>query len=129
VSFRCGPLALQSILRSDQRLLTSSHTNVLMKISKAASTQEGFSLPQVAELSKRIGLDYQMAFRGEAVGTRSTASVTKLENGTQWNASLPFVVPSVVHWKVGHYAAIVRQVGDRYLVEDPTFGNNVWATR
>jgi YD repeat-containing protein len=35
----------------------------------------------------------------------------------------------VVHWKAGHYAALVRQVGDRYLLEDPTFGNTVWATK
>ena len=34
-----------------------------------------------------------------------------------------------MHWKVGHYAALVRQVGDRYLLADPTFGNTVWATR
>src|SRR5205085_1203506 len=40
-----------------------------------------------------------------------------------------FIVPSVVHWKVGHYAAMVRQEGDKYLLEDPTFGNTVWATR
>jgi hypothetical protein len=39
-----------------------------------------------------------------------------------------FVVPSVVHWKVGHYAAMVGQEGDRYLLQDPTFGNNVWTT-
>ena len=40
-----------------------------------------------------------------------------------------FVVPSVVHWKVGHYAALVRQQGDMYLIKDPTFPNNVWATK
>jgi RHS repeat-associated protein len=34
-----------------------------------------------------------------------------------------------VHWKAGHYAAIVRREGDRYLVEDPTFDTTVLATR
>ena len=38
------------------------------------------------------------------------------------------MVPSVVHWKVGHYAAMVRQEGDRYQLQDPTFGNDPWAT-
>ena len=124
VSFRCGPLALQSIKRS-----LNPHSPVEMEIFNSASTQKGFSLPQVAELSKKVGLNYQMAFRGSPVGTRSTASQNNLENGTRWNASLPFVVPSVIHWKVGHYAAIVRQDGDRYLVEDPTFVTTVWATK
>jgi len=77
-------------------------------IYKSASTQKGFSLPQVAELSKQIGLNYQMGFR---------------EKGAA------FVVPSVVHWKVGHYAAMIRQDGDRFLLQDPTFQNDVWATK
>ena len=40
-----------------------------------------------------------------------------------------FIVPAVVHWKVGHYAALLRQEGDRYLLQDPTFRNDVWATK
>ncbi len=63
ISFKCGPLALQSILLSDQRLLKSSPTNAMMEIFNSASTQKGLSLPQVAELSKKVGLNYQMAFR------------------------------------------------------------------
>jgi RHS repeat-associated protein len=108
VSFRCGPLALQRILLSDQSVLRSTATNAMMEIFNSASTQQGFSLPQVAELSKRIGLNYQMVHREKAGD---------------------FVVPSVVHWKVGHYAAMVERDGDRYLLEDPTFGNTVWATK
>lgn len=103
VAFRCGPLALYRIKLSLDR------TDPAMElIRNAASTQQGFSLPQVTELSRKIGLNYQMAFR-EKDGA--------------------FIVPSVVHWKVGHYAALTRQDGDRYLLEDPTFGNRVWATR
>lgn len=103
VSFRCGPLALQSIQRSlDTRAADE------MAIFNSASTQQGFSLPQVAELSKTIGLNYQMAFRKQRG---------------------EFILPSVVHWKAGHYAALIRKEGDRYLLEDPTFGNTVWATQ
>jgi hypothetical protein len=36
------------------------------------------------------------------------------------------VVPSVVHWKQNHYAAIVERSGDSYLVKDPTFGRPLW---
>ena len=103
VSFRCGPLALQSIKRS-----IDPEAPVELEIFNSASTPNGFSLPQVAELSTKVGLSYQMAFRQERG---------------------EFVVPSVVHWKVGHYAAIVRKDGDRYLLEDPTFATRVWATR
>ena len=118
VSFRCGPLALQSILKSDQSLLASAAIHALMEIFNSASTQKGFSLPQVAELSKKVGLNYQMAFRDSS---RSEIGNRKSE--------IEFVVPSVVHWKVGHYAALVRQEGDKFVLQDPTFGNEVWATR
>ncbi|PYJ60145.1 MAG: peptidase C39, bacteriocin processing [Verrucomicrobia bacterium] len=103
IAFRCGPLALHRI-----KLSLNPKDGGDAAIYKSASTQKGFSLPQVAELSKQIGLNYQMAFR---------------EKGAA------FVVPSVVHWKVGHYAAMIRQDGDRFLLQDPTFQNDVWATK
>jgi len=102
-AFRCGPLALLRI-----KLAVDPHHPATDIISKSASTQKGFSLSQVAELSQQIGLNYQMAFR---------------EKGGA------FAVPSVVHWKLGHYAALIRREGDRYLLQDPTFRNDVWATR
>jgi RHS repeat-associated protein len=103
IAFRCGPLALYRI-----KLTVDPKNPAAELIRNAASTQRGCSLPQVTELSRKIGLTYQMAFRQK---------------------DAPLVVPSVVHWKVGHYAALTRQVGDNYLLEDPTFGNTVWATR
>ena len=134
VSFRCGPLALQSIKRSLNPLAP-----VEMAIFNSASTQKGFSLPQVAELSKKVGLNYQMAFRGSPSNRssrRKSAPTSPAERvsgltsaATSDGVRGDFIVPSVVHWKVGHYAAIVRQEGDRYLVEDPTFINSVWATK
>jgi RHS repeat-associated protein len=127
ISFKCGPFALQRILLSDQSLLTSAATNAMMEIFKSASTQKGLSLPQVAELSKNVGLNYQMAFRGGPLSRPSaTLSPSDVERDRERGS---FIIPSVVHWKVGHYAAMVRQEGDKYLLEDPTFGNTVWATR
>lgn len=102
VAFRCGPLALRSI-RLALNLPGSSDVEIL----KSASTQRGCSLPQVAELSRKIGLNYQMAFRDTG----------------------EFATPSVVHWKVGHYAALLRRAGDLYELRDPTFGNSTWATK
>lgn len=102
IAFRCGPMALRSI-RIALGLPGSSDAEIF----KSASTQRGCSLPQVAELSRKIGLNYQMAFRDTG----------------------DFVVPCVVHWKVGHYAAIVRKIGDLYELQDPTFGNSTWASK
>src|SRR5439155_1618962 len=110
IAFRCGPLALHRI-----KLAVDPQHPATDIIHASASTQKGLSLPQVAELSKKIGLNYQMAFRA---GSSLTHSLTN-----------SFIVPSVVHWKVGHYAAIIRREGDRYLLQDPTFWNDVWATR
>ena len=102
VSFRCGPLALHRI-----QLLTDPQHARTDLVHRSKSPQTGFSLPQVAELSREMGMPYRMAFRAP---------------------SAALAVPSVIHWKVGHYAAIVRQEGGRYLIQDPTFRNDVWAT-
>lgn len=102
VSFRCGPLALHRI-----KMATDPQAEAELAIFNSVSTQRGCSLAQVAELSQPIGLNYQMAFR---------------------EAGAAFCVPAVVHWKLDHYAAIVRREGDRYLLQDPTFRDDVWAT-
>jgi RHS repeat-associated protein len=102
-SFRCGPLALDRILSHSN---PAKGANPLVVRSK--STTNGFSLDQVAALSAQLGLNYQMAFR---------------------SPDAPFVVPAVVHWKVGHYAALLQQEGDRFLVQDYTFQDSVWVTR
>jgi YD repeat-containing protein len=39
------------------------------------------------------------------------------------------IVPSVAHWKVGHFAAISKKVDDRYLIQDPTFGEDLVVAR
>ena len=103
IAFRCGPLALHRI-----KLNVDPQNPGTELIHESASTQKGFSLAQVEELSQQLGLHFQMAFR-------------------QQDAT--FIVPCVVHFKVDHYAALVRQEGERYLLQDPTFGKDVWVTR
>jgi RHS repeat-associated protein len=105
ISFRCGPLALLRIVLATAREKAGEAAPI---IHNSASTQRGFSLRQVAELSQKVGLNYQMARRSSGAA---------------------YIVPAVVHWKVGHYAALIRQEGDRYLLQDPTFRNDVWATK
>jgi RHS repeat-associated protein len=103
ISFRCGPLALHRI-----KLSVDPDNPGTDLIHATASTQQGFSLLQVAELALKLDLNFRTAFR---------------ENGAA------FVVPSVAHLKLDHYAALIRQEGDRYLLQDPTFRNDIWVTR
>lgn len=103
IAFRCGPFALYQI-----KLLVDPLSPKTDLIHASESTRLGFSLSQVAALSSRLGLYFQMAYR---------------EKGAA------FVLPSVVHFRLDHYAAMVRQEGDHYLLQDPTFENDVWMTR
>ena len=102
ICFRCGPLALHRI-----QLAVNPENPQSDIIDATESPQQGFSLCQVAELSHQLGLDFQMAFR---------------DRGAE------FVIPSVIHLKLNHFAAIIRCEGDRYLLQDPTFKNDVWVT-
>ena len=97
IAFRCGPLALDRIrANADPNLAGHQY------IQGAHSTTNGFSLSQLQQLSRDLGMAYVMAFR---------------EPGA------PVILRAVVHWKVGHFAALLRQDGKQYLVQDPTFGS------
>jgi RHS repeat-associated protein len=102
VAFRCGPLALSRILRERGSSLRASPAIVDSK-----STMEGMSLADVSGISREVGLNYQPA-------KRSPGAV--------------LILPSVIHWKVGHYAALLKKENGSYLTEDPTFENETWHT-
>ena len=99
-SFRCGPLALDRICAATDRAKAGNQL-----IQDSQSTTNGFSARQVAELSRRLGMNYQVAFR------RPGAAI---------------VLPAVVHWKLGHYAALIARDGALMRVEDSTFRNKTW---
>ncbi|HEY2106109.1 MAG TPA: RHS repeat-associated core domain-containing protein [Candidatus Binataceae bacterium] len=101
-AFRCGPMALHRIC------LLQHRTDGVLKLEQSRSTTRGTSLVQVAELAHQVGLNYQMAYR---------------------TAGAPVIVPAVMHWKVGHFAAIIKRSGGRYQLEDPTFGENILVSK
>lgn len=103
-SFKCGPFALRSLL---PHFKDEVNSNALEVIEKADSQRTGFSLSDVASLSRQMGLNFQICQRepGAAV-----------------------IVPSVIHWNLDHFAAIVEKDGNKYKVVDPTFGRAMWVT-
>jgi RHS repeat-associated protein len=100
ISFRCGPMALSRILASEKSPLWASP-----EIFNSKSTMKGMSLAEVEAISKKLGMNYQAA-------KRSPGAV--------------IITPSVIHWKVGHYAALIEKVGNQYHSQDPTFENDTW---
>jgi RHS repeat-associated protein len=103
-SFKCGPYAVNSILNIGR---TTPAPNAI--VDKCHSTSNGTNLVEVKNLANKVGLHYQVAKRSPGADV---------------------VVPSVMHWKVGHFAAIVARHGNKYRVTDPTFDekDNMWVT-
>jgi len=97
-AFRCGPFALDSILRTK---ITNYETPG--EIRRFKSTKRGTSLAQIQAVAQSLG---------------EPLLAIKRRPGS------PVPVPSVVHWKVGHFAAIVERQGDRLVMRDPTFGDD-----
>jgi len=94
-TFKCGPYSLYR-MRQNLNLPEANHE----LIHKELSSTNGTSLFQIWSLAKRLGMDVHMAKRSPG-------------------AAIP--LPCVVHWKGEHFSALVRQEGDYYVVEDPTF--------
>jgi RHS repeat-associated protein len=103
VAFRCGPFALGRIWE-----LQSTGKPMPEALSLAESTSKGTSLAHNAKLAATLGMNLRPAFR---------------EPGSE------VIIPSVVHWKVGHFAALVGESGGRLHIVDPTFGQNLWISR
>ena len=102
ITYRCGPYALTNLA---SELIPSNEAICAKFLEDIHSPDTGFSLEQVQAMSKALNLNLQMVKR--SVGAK-------------------VLVPAVVHWKVGHYGALVREMNGKYLLKDPTFGNETW---
>lgn len=103
VAYLCGPKALESIIGYQHPAGVKADV-----VDAAESGPKGYSLHQVESLAKQARLPYRMAKR-------------------QRNAEL--VLPSVVHWKSNHYAALLEEKNGRLHIKDPTFGGDLWVSR
>lgn len=102
-SFRCGPLAVE-------RISEAMHPNHQPdpRLLRYPSSMQGTSLAELSRLAEQAGLKLRLV---------------KRDPGSE----IP--VPAVVHWKAGHFAAIVERRDDRFLVRDLTFGDDHWLSR
>ena len=100
IAFLCGPKALRNLME------TLGTTPAALKVVDAArSGEHGFSLAEVSALADKARFKHRLIHR---------------EPGQ------PVPVPSVINWKVSHYAAIVGKTDHgTYQVKDPTFGGDL----
>ena len=101
-----GPLALQALLTMNAPADRATvRPNAILQ--QVHTTPAGTSLSALKTLATRVGLAYEMAVRPP---------------GTD------FPVPSVIHWRVDHYSALVKKEGGRYLLLDPVLGGRHWVS-
>jgi YD repeat-containing protein len=68
----------------------------------------GYTLDKLAGLARDKGLDLVAVHRA---------------------ADQPVPVPAIVHWRSGHYAALITAEGDRYEIRDPALERDYWVSR
>ena len=106
VAFKCGPYALNKLYT-----LKDNSKPFSQKLMDVKSTDKGFSLFELQKLANEIGFKYQMAFR---------------------NPGAPVIENAVVHWKLDHYSALLKNDHGLYKCEDPTagtfYGERFWLT-
>lgn len=98
-AYLCGPRALMNVLHA------LKGTDDQVKVADdARSGPNGFSLTELSALATKAGVKHKLI---------------KREPGQ------PVPVPSVVNWKLHHYAAIVGEENGKFRIEDPTFADGV----
>lgn len=95
-------MALKNVLLSQGKDL-----NALKFLTDYQSGEHGVSLKEVAALAEQADVPYQLVKRG---------------------AGQKVPVPSVVHWRANHYAAIIEERNGFYHVKDPIFGDDLWVS-
>lgn len=102
--FICGPLALRALML--ERHADADRVNFLLWY---RASKNGTNLEEVGELADKVKLDHQLIRR--SIGQK-----------------IP--VPSIVHWKVGHFAAVVGEANGRFHIRDSVFdGSDMWVTQ
>lgn len=97
ISFRCGPIAFSEALKAYDEGRSEEIEDCLGNL---ASTPQGLSLAHLDQKNEELGGPFQMAYR---------------ERGAE------VIFPAVVHWKVGHFAALISRHGRDILCTDRTF--------
>ena len=103
-AFRCGPLALDRYLRHGRPEYRTDP-----KLSAYQPSHWGTNLTEMQQLAQDLGAGLQMAKRVDLAA--------------------PILVPAVVHWNLGHFAALVEERDGKLLLEDPVFGGELWMSR
>ena len=99
-----GALALDAILA----MTRGERPDVPKAIADDMPTPAGTSLLQLQRMATNVGMHLQ-------VGARS--------------GGVPIPAGSVVHFKAGHFSAIVRAEGNRYLLRDSILGGYLWVSQ
>ncbi len=97
IAYLCGPKALVNVLKT-----LDAKPEQIKTADEAKSGVHGVTLTELAALAAQAGLAHSLIKR---------------------EAGQPIPVPSVIHWKLNHYAAITGERNGRYVVEDPTFAS------
>ena len=103
VAYLCGPMALRNLM-----VWRGASGKEVEFLESYRSGPQGVTLAEVSRLAKLGKLHHHLVYRG---------------------SNQPVPVPSIVHWKVNHFAALVTESNGRFHIIDPTFGEDLWVTR
>ncbi len=101
-SYKCGIYALNRVAQALQLRYRRG------ELLQTPSQPSGFSLQELQEISQRFEL--------------GLVAVQRAETSSQ------IIVPSVVHWRQEHYAAVIAKSGDLFQVTDPSGLGVMWLT-
>jgi len=101
-AYRCGPLALTQI-----QAMTSPKAFADPRFENMSSTPKGTTLAMNAHRAVEAGLTLQTAKRSKGSAV---------------------VVPAMIHWKTGHFSALICEAKGKFLVQDPTLGDT-WVSK
>ncbi|MBI1752113.1 MAG: hypothetical protein HY014_02085 [Acidobacteria bacterium] len=102
--YLCGPTALATV----NQVMKPGHPVDSRDVKDTIPGPNGTSLFQLAMMASHWDIPLQMLKR---------------------DPGAKVLTPSVMHWKIGHWAAVLRERGGRYLVQEDVLEESIWVTR
>ena len=100
----CGPQAIRALIEATAKV----NPRGLSILDKYDGALKGMSLLEVQALARRAGVELVVVERTDA-------------------EDVP--VPSIVHWRIGHYVTVVERKADRYRIVDRARHETYWLDR
>jgi RHS repeat-associated protein len=125
IGYRCAPIALDAIQEFNG---LKPMTYEAFEKFKSSQSQGNTSMQSMHDNSMPA-MNHNMPTTLTQLKEMSDVLQMKMKIAKRLSSNAEIVMPCVLHWKTGHFSALVKKENGLYLIKDPTLGADMWLSK